>query len=218
MSLRNALRRASGAGLSLLLLLTGCAPRVVEIIREVPVTVTPLPTTTPAPTAAAETATLASLAGLFAFDVPAQTIGGVRIAINGLGLFDRAVLEREPLVAAMFQEPPYRQARAIGFLDITVSNDSANLANVYPDQGVIVIGKEQIDLSRFLAYTTADIGGAIYPGVERNGMLFFAVATSWPDLAAGVDLLLEIKAPRDASYRTLGLGDPYRFWLTLQPL
>ena len=42
------------------------------------------------------------------------------------------------------------------------------------DQGVLVVGSEQVDLGEYM-FLSGDVGGEIYPGVEKRGSVAFGL-------------------------------------------
>ena len=63
----------------------------------------------------------------------------------------------------------------VGELFFKITNDTDVTADVYPDQGTVQIGSEQIELSDYLYFATVgeDVGGEIYPGVTKVGGIWF---------------------------------------------
>nr|MBN1228850.1 hypothetical protein [Anaerolineae bacterium] len=77
----------------------------------------------------------------------------------------------------------WADVEVVGELVFKVTNNSEKTVSLYPDQGTVQIGSEQIPLDEFMFYTTFgdDVGGEIFPGVTKIGGMWFAIERSAPD-------------------------------------
>jgi hypothetical protein len=73
-------------------------------------------------------------------------------------------------------------ALTIGQIELSIENASGSRRTVYPNQGTVVVGNEQVDVSLFLS---DDIGGEYFPGVVKEGrVLFFLKRLAYTDVAS----------------------------------
>lgn len=104
-----------------------------------------------------------------------QTIvsGGVSITISRLAVADYAEFYDKQDAAGRRSLDTFSDtggAITIGQIEIAVENGTDQPINIYPDQGVAIVGNEQVDVSLFLS---DDVGGEYFPGVLKEGRVYF---------------------------------------------
>ena len=84
----------------------------------------------------------------------------------------------------------------VGELVFKITNNTNVTMSIFPDQGTVQIGSEQIDLSDYMFGTTFGdaIGGEIYPGVTKIGGMWFGIRRSTPSEVT--QLIYRCSAPR----------------------
>jgi hypothetical protein len=179
--------------------------------------------TAPAPVAKAVTPTPAATSEI---NIPkiidstdqVQDRGGVLLMVEGAGLFDWAAGQKldDEWVKAIKDARPFLGAQALGSLSVVVTNTTGGKVNLYPGQGVVVVGSEQIELTSFGLYGD-DVDGTLFPGVTKKGVILFALKnTPWSRVSSGSDMTLEVGAPVDSeSYKKLA-NAPYTFTMRLK--
>ena len=94
----------------------------------------------------------------------------------------------------------------VGELIQKVTNNTDKTVSVYPDQGSVQIGGEQIELSGdYMLYTTfgEDVGGEIFPGVTKIDGIWFGIRRSRPPEIT--EIVFRCDAPYDTdSFENLG--------------
>lgn len=69
----------------------------------------------------------------------------------------------------------------VGEIIFKVTNKNDVTVNVFPDQGTVQIGSEQIELVNYIFNTFGEsVGGEIYPGVTKIGGIWFGITRSDP--------------------------------------
>lgn len=212
----------------LLTLLTGCVSQPTPIIIVVTATLEPTPTLTPGPPL---TATLESTntpttkprptwtprptrppvsptpkptptpEPRFISTVVDQTQdrGGVIVTIASFHLTPRS---DHPKYDAFSR---YNDVVTFGIFDIRVENTLDRIINVYPAFGTAVVGNEQVGIEIF---GSDDVGGELYPGVIKEGRIFFGLKRHQYDEVQHV--LYVFDPPHDQDYKNLSDED-YRF-------
>lgn len=186
-------------------------------------TVAPMPTFTPTVEAAAvvepvlEEAEL-SIQRLVDDSDQVMDLGGVEIALTNVGLLSWADALAEMPDLAMFAETEmFAGVTALGFLTVAVTNRTDKNIDVYPDQGVVVIGSEQVELSQYLIVSDM-VGGEFFPGVIKQGDIVFALKnTGWAEIADGAQVRYVAQAPIDREFNTLADGE-YQFVSQVAPV
>jgi hypothetical protein len=103
-------------------------------------------------------------------------------------------------------------AVTIGQIEIRVENTTGQKISIYPDQGTIVAGSEQVKVELFLS--AGDVGGDYFPGVIQEGrILFFLKRTP---ASAVESVLYAIRGPSLTDVFTR-LGPDIEMRFTLQP-
>ena len=103
----------------------------------------------------------------------------------------------------------YKDTRYFGGMGIEVQNTTNRTIRVYPDQGMIIAGNEQnsVDL-----LTSDDVGGEIYAGVSKEGIVFFALRKA--DVRNLDRLRYVVSGPFDE--KLTKLGEDYDFDVPLK--
>lgn len=75
----------------------------------------------------------------------------------------------------------WEEVDVVGEIIFKVTNNNGVTVDVYPDQGTVQIGSEQIELVDYLLNTFGEnVGGEIYPGVTKVGGIWFGIKRSTP--------------------------------------
>jgi hypothetical protein len=180
---------------------TRMVPETVEVTRLVErvVTATPVPATpTPEPPDQGQ-AVAANYLGK-------QESGGIEIELVRVLFGDKEYVEEE--TGSDFGSD-FEQVDTLGEFVLRITNSTDKAVTVYPDQGTVVIGDEQIDLDQWWHRigNMEDVSGDLQPGVTRVGGFWFGVRRSdWDEIGK---VLFLIDAPFDQDYDDLGSG--FRF-------
>lgn len=215
----------------LVLVLAACGPAQVETIREtvvtiqvpatvevpvvvtqeVPVTVIVVPTAraTTAPTPAPTSEAVPEIAANY---VVSQTQGGVTISIVRVVCGDRDYLAPK---VGLDKSSEFDNVKTACEFILEVKNASGHTIHIYPDQGQVVIGDEQIEpLTDYHGSITSmeDISGEIKDGVRRVGGFWFGVRrTAWNEIAR---IGFYVGAAVDESFKRL--GDDFSFEISTE--
>jgi hypothetical protein len=171
-------------------------------------TYTPRPTQTqrPSPTTA-PTATETPLGAIDHFALNALTSieqSGLAIDVARVGFFSRQWLLTADGEASFVTKSQFDGVDVFGEIILRMTNTTDGKLMVYPDQGTIIIGNEQIELSdaRTGIGGLDDLGGDIFPGVTKVGGVWFGVRRSTFEQITSV--LFAFKAPFNADFRRTG--------------
>jgi len=164
-----------------------CAPAALAKAEPLP-TYTLYPTYTPYPTAAKPTEIPTPAAtptteggGALKYTVDyEQDRGGVIIRITMVSIAPIEAVLADKESGAYFKEYADEGIKTIGGMKLEVKNTTDKTVNVYPDQGKLVIGDEQIDLGHFMFYSD-DVGGEILAGIAKEGVMVFGSKRSLPE-------------------------------------
>lgn len=85
-----------------------------------------------------------------------------------------------------------------------VTNNTDQVISIYPDQGTVVIGNEQINLIDFLfcGQFGDDFSGDIFPGVTAIGGMWLGIKRS--SVADVNSMIISFSGPSDQNYNSLG--------------
>lgn len=145
-----------------------------------------------------------------------RSTGGLVMAVQRVGIFDASAADHVPDIDGLLGLDAFRDATAIGFLQVSITNTTDSKLQFSPTDGVIVIGSEQINLRDYRA-TNTNIGGEIYPGVNKQGAIIFAVKnTPWDEIASGASGYLDAGQPSDSAYNRVG-DAPLEFTFEMTP-
>jgi hypothetical protein len=129
--------------------------------------------------------------------------GGVRITIDRLvvaGFPEFVAANEDDDLAFWLESEDYDDAITIGWFELTVENSTDGKITVYPGQGTVVVGTEQVDTDFFLS---DDLGGDYFAGVVKEGRVFFVLTRLEPSEVG--EVLLFIDAPwESATFDDLG--------------
>lgn len=146
-----------------------------------------------------------------------QDQAGVLVHVKGMGLMDWAAARANvPDMAALAEFEMFQDLTSLGVATVIVTNTKDVKVNIHPDQGTIVVGNEQVDLSRYMFFSD-DVGGEIFPGVVKEGNVIFGLKrTPWESIAGGVHAVFEIRQPSGEDFMSL-TDAPYQFEFQLTP-
>jgi hypothetical protein len=143
----------------------------------------------------------------FAWSNPAAIEnGGVVISIARL-----LIAEKTAFNADFLKEPYYDDKPVIAEIIFIVQNESSQIMNVFPDQGCVDVGGEQVDLSTTPTVVGDYLGGEILPGFNKVGGFWFGFKRTALDEIQNMEIV--IAAPFDNFSNTL--GQEYRFDIDL---
>jgi hypothetical protein len=201
--------------LVLLCLLAACAPSAESIqtaIAQTQTVWTPFPTQTPYPTYTPfptirvvptrkinPTAT-ASAGDHFAWNYLAtQESGGIMLEIARLVIADKQTIGQD-----FDKYGKYEDYTIVGEIVFRVTNQSDKTISVYPDQGTVIVGSEQISLIDFMMLGTFgdDLGGEIYAGITKIDGIWFGIKRTPIDEIKSITIIID--APNDDNFNTLG--------------
>lgn len=184
--------------------------QVTEVVREVvtdEVEVTRLVTAEPS---AVPTASVSGQEEFAANYVATQEQGGVVIELSRVLCMSRQrmIQEFEEITDETFERDLGGAVTSCEFI-LTVENTADSVRNVYPDQGDVVIGNEQIDLlAQSIQITDLEaVSGELQPGVVRIGGFWFGVKRSKVDEIDQMTYIVD--PPSDADYNRR--GSEFRF-------
>ena len=106
-----------------------------------------------------------------------ETVDGITVEVVGLEVTPfEDFSEADPKTAERLTAYADFDPAAAGVLSVRVTNGTDEPANVVPIQhAALVVGPNQIDLSRYYMLITGDVDGDYYPGVTKEGGVTFAV-------------------------------------------
>lgn len=115
--------------------------------------------------------------------VGAMESGGVTIEIVRVVVGYKSAIPDQPWSELNDLVQGWEDIEVVGELIFRVSNNTDETVSVYPDQGSVQIGNEQIELSDYMMFGSFgdDVGGDIHPGVTKIGGLWFGIRRSTPE-------------------------------------
>jgi hypothetical protein len=182
-------------------------PVTVEVVSRVTVLVRPtaLPKPTATPTLKPE-----EVPAIAANFITSQTQGGMVITMSRVLCGDGAYFrEKAKLSGDKFETV----ATACEFV-LEVYNGSDKLLRVYPDQGQVIIGDEQVEPMDYFASigNMEDISGDFYPGVRRIGGFWLGLKRITWDQIKQVTFI--VNAPTDSDFNRQ--GDQFYFEISCE--
>jgi len=173
-----------------------------------------LPTATNAPEVAPDTPTPLTVVGsdIFALNyLETQDRAGVVIEIARVLVGSKQAAGE--YIGGNFNElSEFQDKNTVVEIIFKVTNNTGQVISVYPDQGTVIIGSEQIDLTNYFFYGVGeDVSGDIFPGVTLIGGLYFAVGRSTVDEIS--EMTVAITGPYNQNFDKL--GEDYLFTLDL---
>lgn len=146
---------------------------------------------------------------VYAWNYPAEiNSGGVTIQIG------RVLIAEKTAFGDEFASSPYFEGKPVVVeVFFVVRNDAGITMNIFPEQGVALVGGEQIDLLYDSTSVTngESLSGQILPGVTKIGGLWFGVRRTPLDQVQKLEII--ISAPSDNSGTTY--GSEYHFQIDL---
>ena len=175
---------------------------------------TPLPSHTPLPKykpipSSTPIATKIPNGDQFAWNyIASQESGGLLVEITRLSIADKNAVSQNFSDYSIFDDKP-----VVGEFVLKMTNNSDKVISIYPDQGIVVIGSEQIELDEYMFVNTVgdDLGGDIYPGVTKIGVIWFGIKRS--AVKDILSLTFTFNRPIDANWNDL--GDDFNFIIDL---
>jgi archaellum component FlaG (FlaF/FlaG flagellin family) len=138
-----------------------------------------------------------------------QESGGIKIEIARFVLADKTTIpEMDFSLVSSFDDKPI-----VGEIVFRITNNTQQTLSVYPDQGTVIVGGEQIELSEYMMLATFgdSVGGDIFPGVTKIGGIWFGIKrTSIADIQ---NITLAFGGPSDANFSSMGAD--YNFTIDL---
>jgi len=145
----------------------------------------------------------------YAWNYPAAIdSGGLVIQIGRVLIAEKNAFDDEFLSGPYFQDKP-----VIVELIFVIKNNSGQTISVYPDQALVAVGDEQIDLyEAVVAARIGDyVGGEILPGITKIGGMWFGLRRTSLDQVKNMSII--ISAPYDIYMNDV--GPEYHFRLDL---
>lgn len=144
--------------------------------------------------------------------------GGVQVTLRGVSLMDwRQAQSYYPFMQGWAETNQLDRAQVFGLMTVAVTNTTASKIIIFPDQGIVVIGPEQVDLSRSLFFSE-NVGMEFFPGVTKKGNIYFWLFDqAWQDIADGASFVYEIRSPSGENFIQLA-DEPYLFQAQLSPM
>lgn len=97
-------------------------------------------------------------------------------------------------------------AKTIGLLYVRVENKTNGKISVYPDQGTVVVGTEQVKVQLF---SSDRVGGEFFPGVIKEGAIpFFLKRTTAAEVKT---VTYAVDGPFGESFSRLGPDYQFKF-------
>jgi hypothetical protein len=135
--------------------------------------------------------------------------GGVEIEITRIAIYTKASLSKDDR-ELLNSHNGFYDKKTLCDLYFRVTNKSDKEMAVFPTQGLLRVGDEQVDLFTYSLFGTGDLSGDILPGVTKSGHVKFGLKNATPDEINSMYLL--ISAP---FYNYLNQGNDYEFHLDL---
>lgn len=175
-------------------------------IPQVPPTWTPVPAT---PTSRPPSQTDSGISGIASNYVTTQEQAGVEVELVRVLCIDGDLARDE----VKLTDSQYDGMKSACEFILRVTNHSNKVINIFPQEGVVIINGEQINLSDYQSAIAnlEEVNGTIYPNVTRVGGFWYAVRRSnWTEIDS---MIYIIEGPTDDNSRSL--GDKYHFEMNL---
>lgn len=111
-----------------------------------------------------------------------------------------------------FKEYADEGVKTVGGIKVEVKNTTGKTVNVYPTQGTLAIGDEQINLSEYMLFSD-NVGGEILAGITKEGVIVFGSKRSLPESIKKIRYI--VSSPSDDKYNRLADKD-YDFDIDLK--
>jgi hypothetical protein len=168
---------------------------------------TPELAVTEAPAAAVEVPTSAPAASLsgnhFAWNyIASQESGGLKVEIARFVLADKTALDMDFTGNGL--TTAYDDRPVVSEIIFKITNPTQQIITVYPDQGTVIAGAEQVDLLEFAMFGNFgdDFSGDIYPGVTVIGGIWLGFKRTPVDQINSMTIAFD--APHDQNFNSLG--------------
>lgn len=139
-----------------------------------------------------------------------QDSGGLVVEIVRLVIADKtSVPELDFSLITTFDDKP-----VVGEIVFRVINNTQQTLSVYPDQGTVIVGGEQIPLTEYMMMATFgdSIGGDIFPGVTKIGGIWFGVKRT--PVAEIQNITIAFGGPVNADFSSIGTDYNFVFDLS----
>lgn len=161
-------------------------------------------TDAPAATEAPTSAPASSLSGSrFAWNyLTSQQSGGLNVEIARVVVADKTALDIDFTNGGIVST--YDDRPVMAEIIFKITNPTQQVITVYPDQGTVIAGAEQVDLMEFVFGGTFgdDFSGEIYPGVTVIGGIWLGFKRTPVDQINSMTIAFD--APHDQNYNSLG--------------
>jgi hypothetical protein len=157
-------------------------------------TLTPLP----APTQTETPSQVTQLDKIAKNYVVSQDSGGVLVEVVRFLIGEKSSIPQD------FSDYPFDDKPVLGEIVFRVTNNTNGIIKIYPEEGTVVVNKEQVDLNDYITTGTFgdDVNGEIYPGVISTGGIWFGLKDITVSDASHV--IVGIDAPYDSNGNKLG--------------
>jgi len=142
-----------------------------------------------------------------------QEQGGMEIEIIRILFADKKYTEKETGGKFSDCSQLFDGVNTLGEIMLRVTNNSNKILTIYPWQGIILIGNEQINPIEYHCqiYNMEYTDGEIYPGITRIGGFWFGIRRSTWDEINKVKYIID--APSDEDYTDV--GEDFQFEINL---
>ena len=133
-------------------------------------------------------------------NVGSQDSGGIIIEIARFVLADKsAIPDMDFSLVSTFDDKPI-----VAEIIFKVTNNTQQTLSIYPDQGTVIVGGEQIELTEYMMLATFgdSVGGDIFPGVTKVGGIWFGIKrTSMVEIQ---QVTITFSGPFDQNFSSMG--------------
>jgi len=140
------------------------------------------PTQAPSDSPTPDARAVEEFLGVIRIDVDQQQEReGVVLGISQAVLMPFSVIEQQGVGAPIgFRMGGWDDVQTVIGMRVWVTNTTESIVSIYPEQGQVVVGTEQVDLRNF-PFVSDDIGGDVRPGVTQDGVVWFGIRRLPPD-------------------------------------
>ena len=152
-----------------------------------------------------ETTTPSTFGNYFAWNyIAREESGGLQVEIARFVLADKTAVDEDLTAGGLttiFDDRP-----VVGEIIFIITNPTQRIISVYPDQGKVIGGGEQIELLEFASATEFgdNFSGEIHPGVTVIGGIWFGFKRTPIDQITSVTIVFN--APHNQNFDSLGPG------------
>jgi len=150
-----------------------------------------------------ETTTPSTFGNYFAWNyIAREESGGLQVEIARFVLADKTAVDQDLTAGGLttiFDDRP-----VVGEIIFIITNPTQRIISVYPDQGKVIGGGEQIELLEFASATEFgdNFSGEIHPGVTVIGGIWFGFKRTPIDRITSVTIVFN--APHNQNFNSLG--------------